>query len=450
MNRRELSLWDVTLYGIWQEIKKDLLVILLMGISAFLMMTAVGKLTYTPIYQSTATVAISIKGSSGSSSLSTANSMAEVFSNIFSSDVLQRKVREKTEQGISGNISCSMVPETNLITLTSSANDPREAYLYLEMALKSYNEVSDHIFSNSALDVIEEPTLPMAPSNISIFIRYRFLASVLVVILCIGVSILQYVLRYTVKTVEGAKQKLDGTILGVTHIEKKKKKDKDVPITITNPLVSRDFTEQIRMIAFRIEKRMKEHGFKTLLINSVIEHEGKSTYSIGVATALAEKGKKVVLIDGDFLRPTLIEVLPKKNEDYCSLSDVLDGVTSWKDAVCTDSKSQIQVLLQEHAVKKPQDYAKVDRLKPLIDSISKDVDYVIVDTSPVSVSADAEIWMQTVDTAILVVRQDWSDIRAINDAVDLIWQNCEDFTGFVLNAFAESGIRGIGKGASYE
>ena len=39
------------------------------------------------------------------------------------------------------------------------------------------------------------------------------------------------------------------------------------------------------------------------------------------------------------------------------------------------------------------------------------------------------------DTAILVVRQDTTDVRIINDTVDVVWKSAKDFSGFVLNAF---------------
>ena len=60
---------------------------------------------------------------------------------------------------------------------------------------------------------------------------------------------------------------------------------------------------------------------------------------------------------------------------------------------------------------------------------------MIIDSSPIAVSTNAELWLQLADTALLVIRQDWSDVRVINDAVDLIWQSGVDFSGFVLNAF---------------
>ena len=79
------------------------------------------------------------------------------------------------------------------------------------------------------------------------------------------------------------------------------------------------------------------------------------------------------------------------------------------------------------------------------------LDYVIIDSSPVTVSADAEMWMGLSDTALLVVRQDWADVRIINDAVDMIWTNTGDFTGFVLNAFEpEWGSAGRSQHYGYE
>ena len=65
----------------------------------------------------------------------------------------------------------------------------------------------------------------------------------------------------------------------------------------------------------------------------------------------------------------------------------------------------------------------------------EEMDYIIIDSSPTAVSTDSEVWMQLADTVLLVIRQDWSDVRVINDTVDLVWQSDTDFAGFVLNAF---------------
>lgn len=62
---------------------------------------------------------------------------------------------------------------------------------------------------------------------------------------------------------------------------------------------------------------------------------------------------------------------------------------------------------------------------------------MIIDCPPSAVSTDAEVWMKAAESVLLVVREDWSDVRVINDTVDRIWQSGCDFAGFALNAFRQ-------------
>ena len=48
---------------------------------------------------------------------------------------------------------------------------------------------------------------------------------------------------------------------------------------------------------------MEEHGSKMLVVTSVSENEGKSTVAANLAISFAQKGKRVILIDGDLKRP---------------------------------------------------------------------------------------------------------------------------------------------------
>ena len=76
-------------------------------------------------------------------------------------------------------------------------------------------------------------------------------------------------------------------------------------------------------------------------------------------------------------------------------------------------------------------------LKKLFAELQDNYDYIIIDCSPTTVATDAEVWMEVADSCMITVREDWSDIRTINDTVDLIWQSGCDFAGFVLNSFRE-------------
>jgi Mrp family chromosome partitioning ATPase len=70
----------------------------------------------------------------------------------------------------------------------------------------------------------------------------------------------------------------------------------------------------------------------------------------------------------------------------------------------------------------------LDRLRPL-------ADYVILDTPPMMVAADAEAIAALVDTAILVVRADFMPTSSINEGLDRLRKSAPELCGFVLNNY---------------
>ena len=102
-----------------------------------------------------------------------------------------------------------------------------------------------------------------------------------------------------------------------------------------------------------------------------------------------------------------------------------------------NEKTGVLELFQFKILKNPVAMLNSKKLEDVMAALRSEMDYIIIDCSPVAVAADAELWMHHVDTVALVVRQDRADVRVINDTVDLIWKSCEDFSGFILNAFQE-------------
>ena len=173
------------------------------------------------------------------------------------------------------------------------------------------------------------------------------------------------------------------------------------------------------------------------MVASVEENEGKSTVAANIAIALAEHGKRVLLIDGDFRKPAQYKIFDRRNTRQPSFSDVVAGKLPWEKAVVRNEKGGFFELFQFKALKNPVALLNSKKLVDVMTVLRSEMDYIIIDCSPVAVAADAELWMHHVDTVALVVRQDRADVRVINDTVDLIWKSAGDFSGFVLNAFQE-------------
>ena len=87
---------------------------------------------------------------------------------------------------------------------------------------------------------------------------------------------------------------------------------------------------------------------------------------------------------------------------------------------------------QKYGVHNSVKYLDSENMRRLLSSGRKVMDYIILDSSPTSLASDTQLLMKMTDTVLMVVRQDWTDVRAINDAADNIRQSGADFSGFVL------------------
>lgn len=343
MNRDLFRLDEISIRGLCMELLGNLWMILLAGLSMFFLATGWHNLTYQPQYTSSATLVVTLKGEENTySSLSLASQMADVFSQVFASDALRQKISEDTGENIAGTITCAPVTETNLMTLSAACDSPREAYLYINSALRNYEAVAGDVFSNSSLQIVQDPQVPEGPSNTSWAMTYRWIL----------------------------------------------------------------------------------------------------TLAANLALAMVEKHRKVLLIDGDLLKPAMHKIFEEQKDGHAALSEVLAGTVPVKEAPWFDSKHRIYELFQYRGMKHTAKVLDSGRLEKALEIWKNQVDYVIVDCSPMAVSTDAEVWMNVVDSVLLVVREDRADVRMINDTVDRIWESGKDFSGFVLNAFHRKPVGG--------
>ncbi|MBB5264194.1 capsular exopolysaccharide synthesis family protein [Catenibacillus scindens] len=454
---REFRLDEISLRSIFKDLLKNLWVIAAAAAAAWLSVTGVEKLTYVPQYTATATLAVNTTSSSSAyTSLSLTSQMAGVFGEIFGSSVLENRICEDLGvDHIDGEITATVIEETNLINLSVTSGDPKQAYLIITSALDNYNTVSEYLFTNAVLRIVREPSVPFGPSNTLDMSRIRNLAMAAgagtVILIIAGLS----ALRFTVKTRTGAHRNLDGKILGIISYERKfftwkelfRKKKRS--LLISSLTVSMDFAESLRKAASRLEHHMRQRRQQVLLVASVSENEGKSSVAANLALALSEKGKKVILIDCDLKKPAQYRIFDRPSAVKGWLGDYLQEKCQANDLLSYNRKDHFFSVFQNTGMENSASLLSSDRMKKFLTACCGMVDYVIVDTPPMAACSDAELLMGLSDVAVLVVRQDWSDVRAINDSADAIRRSGIDFAGFVLNAFQKDFVIGHSAGAGY-
>ena len=246
----------------------------------------------------------------------------------------------------------------------------------------------------------------------------------------------------TVKTPKAAQRKLDARLLRTIHFEQKNKtlrsklRRKNSAPLITNSLIRKDFIEDNMSFASKLEYHMRKREQKVIMVTSVGENEGKSTIAANLALALAEKNRRVALLDCDFRKPSIHKIfettVPK--EQTISFYLTQDDAES-SSCVVEDKKHKITLGLSRNAGKNITKLLNNGRLSALLQQLRTRVDYVILDTPPMLVATDAETIAAMADTAVLVVRADYMPTYTVNEGLDRLKKSTPDVCGVVLNNY---------------
>lgn len=432
-----------------REIKTKLLAIILAVITVMSCTYIFMSLTHQPQYQTKTTFVVSVKNGvfSAYSNLNTTKGLTASLSEILSSDVMKKQIaKEMGVERINGRIETAQIENTNILELRVTAPTPGEAFKITTTLLDNYKPLAEDVLNNVVMDVLEHPVVPTAPCNPLHIKRPVILsglaaAALFIVIICVAAY-----LRDTVKSVDEAEEKLDTKALGIIRHEKKYKtlkskiRHKKTSILITNPTTGFDFVETFRKLRTRIDYAMRKNDYKTLIVTSVLEDEGKSTVATNLALSMRKKHEKVLLIDADLKKPSLHKILDYQHVEYTTINEVLEGSASFEDAMFTDEATGLCLLLGRSGTDKSLDLLSGSEMEELLAKAKEAMDMVIIDTPPMSVASDTGSVAEFADAAVIVVRQDQTPVRMINDMIDELDASNASLLGCVLNNFRATDI----------
>lgn len=454
---------QIDLISMLKDIAKEWWAILLLSLAVALFADIWVNVTYQPEYKTSTTFVVTAKGMNTNvyQNLNSTQQLAQQFTEIMDSNVLKKKVAQDLKMSsLNIDSSVDLVPETNLITLSVKAGTAVESYRILQSIMKNYNTVSDYAIKNVIIETIQSPAVSMAPVNPlnekkTMIIAFIAAAAVFMVLVA-GLSYL----RDTIKNPKDVTSKLDTRLLGSIYHEKKsksiklRKKKEFVSMLISNPLRSFQYAESNKMMSSRVRSYMDKENAKTLLVTSVMENEGKSTVAANLALGLAQEGSRVMLIDCDFRKPAQYKIFDMEGKDADDLGKVLTGKAGTENLICNWNDTNLYMILNRTSSNSIEAMLKSTTLRQIVGFCRQNMDYVIIDTSPLALVSDTEELAQMADASVLVVRQDTVLTKDINDAIDILNNTRGKVLGCVLNDASSSQITGstahYGYGGYYE
>ncbi|WP_414753741.1 GumC family protein [Anabaena sp. CCY 9910] len=283
--------------------------------------------------------------------------------------------------------------------------------------------------------IVSEALLPKTPVSPRIFLSLA-LGGFLGFFLAIGAALLLEAGDKSVKTLEEAQQLLDYPLLGtIPAFDQKARLARGESITelpvLNNPYSS--VNAAFEMLQINLGFSFSDKKLKVIVVSSSVMNEGKSFIAANLAVATAQMGKRVLLIDADMRRPRQHEMWQQPN--LMGLSNVLVGQATLAEAT-KEVVINLELLTSGTIPPNPAALLDSQRMNGLLQQAAQDYDYVIIDTPPLSVLADASIIGKMADGMLLVARPGVLNSAAAKTTKTLIEHSRVSVLGMVVNCVA--------------
>lgn len=195
----------------------------------------------------------------------------------------------------------------------------------------------------------------------------------------------------------------DTPMLG--EIARSKSKDQlVVGVNVLGPIV--EMFRLIRMNLRYAASAQKEN--QVILVTSSISGEGKSFFSINFAASLVLTGKKVIVLGMDLRKPTILSAV--KVAEGLGITDFLvrDELTVSDIVRPSNALKNLYVAGSGRVSPSPTELMMSPRMEELFSNLRSSFDYIIVDSAPIGLVADAFTLAPFIDSVIYMVRRNYT------------------------------------------
>jgi protein-tyrosine kinase len=179
--------------------------------------------------------------------------------------------------------------------------------------------------------------------------------------------------------------------------------------------------EQYRKLRARILRVTVKEDLNTLMIASADSGEGKTVTAVNLAVAIAQElDRTVLLVDGDLRNPSVHKYLGI--EARYGLSDYLMNRAAIPDILVKTGIGRLVILPAGSPVENPAELLASERMKILVKEMKHRYPdrYLIFDSSPVLLAADALSLGNYMDGIVFVVQADRTSPKVVTSALDLL------------------------------
>ena len=398
--------------------------------------------------------------STTSSDMSAARSLVTSYIVILNSretldEIIDHAGLDITYKKLANMIEAEAVDNTEIFEVVITSEDPNEAKKLADAVCEVLPERISSIIEGSSAKVVGAANMPTKPSSPS-YPKNTVIGFVLGCALMMMYVVLREIMSVAIRTEDDIAQCSDKPILAFVPdltgaggksgyyedaAKKSKQKGKGKKTTeLHGPNISFAASEAYKLLRTKVLFSFAgESKCRIIGISSALTGEGKSLSAVNLSYSLSQLKKRVLLIDCDMRRPSIAIKLPiNKNP---GLSDYLAGQNQGSKLLqycgIKDDEKAFHVISAGRIPPNPMELLSSDRMGVMLERLSENYDYIILDLPPVGEVGDALAVASMVDGILLVVRQNRCDRGSLKNAARQFDFVGAKLLGLVFNCVSE-------------
>jgi capsular exopolysaccharide synthesis family protein len=279
--------------------------------------------------------------------------------------------------------------------------------------------------SLSRFVIIDDPEMPTSPSNMGFL--YIMLIGIIGGFFVGGTAVFIYdILDNRIIMISDYEKFFKVPVMGVIS-HKRDSDDSDHPIQPASAYRGNEYAEIIE----RIKQTLRDTDKKVFSICSPLRKEGKTSISLQLAVALAEKGRKVLLVDVDMFIPKLSH---KLNEaDSPNLLNYILGENSVDEVIHASGIENLFFTGIEQLSEGKKVAYDNERFESYIAAVRDRFDIILFDTPAALYIPDTGSILDKMDGIIVVVRLMHTTRKALEKMLKMFLVYKCNITGTIIN-----------------
>ena len=321
--------------------------------------------------------------------------------------------------------------EQQLEQLTRNFKVNEKIYAFLlqkraEIAITESSIVSD-------IRILENPMVSyslVSPNRKMILIIGLFLG----IFLALGLSFLRDFIDNTIKTIDDIEKRSDLPIYGGLPLNDNKNSSKN------------SYEEAIRVLWNNIEFSHIESASKIITFTSSISGEGKTLITSKLGNVIAQGDKSVIILDLDMRKSNQHTNYNLSNTK--GMSTLLTHKHTLQEVIQKTSHENLHIITGGPTPPNPTELIMSKMLERVIEKLTQRYDYILIDSPPIGLVADATKLMYLSDLTLVVFKAHTSKKDFIKNIMRLT-QDPKIHKGIILNAMSQEDKYGYGYGYGY-